>query len=80
MIVASSSLRTQCFMIAQSILRSGIMNLKDCVQKGIVNLPNIPIEEQTIDILAKALARGSFVIFRDKLGVVQNPFIAKRNC
>jgi hypothetical protein len=32
------------------------------------------------DILTKALMKGKFVFFKDKLGVVQNTFFAKREC
>ena len=55
-------------------------HVADCVQKGIMKLPYIPTKEQTIDILTKALAISSFVHFRDKLVVVQDPFLAKRKC
>ena len=53
-------------------------HLRDCLQKGIVKLQYIPIGEQMADILTKALARGSFVHHRDKLVVVQNPFLTNR--
>jgi len=55
-------------------------HLVDYVQKGIVKLPYIPTDEQVADILMKALIEGKFVFFRDKLGVVQNPFLTKREC
>eukprot|EP00253_Pinus_taeda_P036665 PITA_36665 len=55
-------------------------HLRDCLQKVIVKPPYIPTEERTTNILTKALARCSFVYFKDKLGVVHNPFLAKREC
>ena len=41
-------------------------------------LQYISIDEQVADILMKYLGRGEFVFFRDKLGVVQNTFLGKR--
>jgi hypothetical protein len=54
--------------------------IRDCVQKGTVKLQYVPTGEQVADILTKALMKGKFVFFRDKLGVVQNTFLAKREC
>jgi hypothetical protein len=54
--------------------------IRDCVQKGIVKLQYVPTSEQVADILTKALMKGKFVFFGDKLGVVQNTFLAKREC
>jgi len=48
-------------------------HLKDCVQKGIVKLLYIPTKEQTADILTKALARSSFVHFRDSWELYRIP-------
>lgn len=61
-------------------MKIGYHHLKDCVQKGIVKLSYIPTEEKTTDTLTKAAARSSFIYFKDKMGVVQNPFLAKREC
>jgi hypothetical protein len=52
----------------------------DYVQSGVVELQYISTEEQVEDILTKALGRGKFVFFRDKLGVVSNTFLIKREC
>ncbi|KAH9292825.1 hypothetical protein KI387_042000, partial [Taxus chinensis] len=52
--------------------------IRDCVQRGIVQLQYIPTEEQVADILTKALGKEKFIFFRDKMGVVQNNFLAKR--
>jgi hypothetical protein len=54
--------------------------IRDCVQKGTMKLQYVPTGEQVADILTKALMKGKFVFFRDKLGVVQNTFLAKREC
>jgi hypothetical protein len=40
----------------------------------------ISTEEEVADILTKALNRGKFVFFRDKLGVVSNTFLGMREC
>ena len=53
---------------------------RDCVQWGIIQLQYIPIEEQVVDILTKALGKEKFIFFRDKLGIMQNNFLAKRVC
>jgi hypothetical protein len=54
--------------------------IRDRIQKGAVKLQYISIDEQVVDILTKPLVKGKFVFFRDKLGVVQNTFLAKREC
>ena len=43
-------------------------------------LQYISIDERVADILTKSLGMGKFVLFRDKLGVVQNTFLCKREC
>lgn len=52
--------------------------IRDMVQRNVVQLRYICTEEQTIDILTKPLAKVKFVHFRDKLGVVENEALAKR--
>jgi hypothetical protein len=54
--------------------------IRDCVQKGTVKLQYLPTGEQVADIFTKALMKGKFDFFRDKLGVVQNTFLTKREC
>ena len=54
--------------------------MRDCVKKGIVKIWYIPIEEQTKNILTKVLVKNKFVFFRDKLDVLQNTLLAKRDC
>ena len=52
----------------------------DHVQKGVVKLQYLPTNEQVADILRKSLGKSKFVYFRDKMGVVQNTFLVKREC
>ena len=54
--------------------------IRDCVQRGIVQLQYIPTDVQVADILTKALGKAKFIFFRDKMGVMQNNFLAKREC
>ena len=54
--------------------------IHDYVQRWAVELQYISTDEQVADILTKSLGRGKFVFFRDKLGVVQNTFLGKREC
>ena len=54
--------------------------IRDWVQKGVVKLEYITTDEQVADILTKSLPRGKHVHFRDKMGVVRNTFLGKREC
>ena len=54
--------------------------IHDYVQRGAVELQYISTEEQVADILTEALSRGKFVFFKNKLGVVSNTFLNKREC
>ena len=54
--------------------------IHDYVQRGVVALQYISTDEQVADILTKSLGRGKFIHFRDKLGVVKNNFLDKREC
>eukprot|EP00253_Pinus_taeda_P033674 PITA_33674 len=54
--------------------------IRDYVQKGVVKLEYISTNEQAVDIFTKALPRGKHVYFRDKMGVVRNTFLSKREC
>ena len=48
--------------------------VRDCVQRGVVQLSYTPIEEQVADILNKALGKSKLEYFREKMGMVKNPF------
>eukprot|EP00253_Pinus_taeda_P003353 PITA_03353 len=54
--------------------------IRDYVQKGAIKLEYISTNEQVVDIFTKALPRGKHVYFRDKMGVVRNTFLSKREC
>ena len=53
--------------------------LRDCVQRGTIRLEYIQTDELVADIFTKALCRQSFVKFRDKLGLLSNPFLVERD-
>lgn len=52
--------------------------IKDMVQRKAIQLRYICTDEQTADILTKPLSRLKFVYFREKLEVVENKALAKR--
>ena len=52
--------------------------IRDYVQWGAVKLEYISIDEHIVDILTESLSRGKHVFFRDKMGVVNNTFLGKR--
>jgi hypothetical protein len=54
--------------------------IRHYVQRGAIELQYISTDEQVADILTKALGKGKFAPFRDKLGVVSNTFLRKREC
>ena len=54
--------------------------LRDCVQRGTIRLEYIQTDEQVADIFTKALCRQSFLNFKDKLGLLPNPFLVEREC
>ena len=54
--------------------------IRKYVQRGVVRLQYVPTDEQVADILTKALDKGKHVYFKDKLRVVKNTFLGKREC
>lgn len=54
--------------------------IRDYAQKGVVKLEYISTNEQVADNFAKALPRDKHVYFKDKMGVVRNTFLGKREC
>jgi len=54
--------------------------IRDWVQRGAVKLEYIFADEQVADILNKSLPRGKHLVFRDRMGVVRNIFLGKREC
>lgn len=55
-------------------------HLKDCLLRWIMFLDYIPTEEQDDAILTNALSRCKFEFHRDRIGVVDNPFLVEREC
>eukprot|EP00253_Pinus_taeda_P011235 PITA_11235 len=55
-------------------------HLRYCVQRRIMFLQYISTEEQDANILTKDLSRGVFEVHRCRIGVVDNPFLAMREC
>jgi hypothetical protein len=45
-----------------------------------MQLQYISTDKQIADILTKALPRGKHVYFGDKMGLVRNTFLGKREC
>ena len=54
--------------------------IRDYVQRGAMALQYISTNEQVAYILTKSLGKGKFIHFRDKLDVVKNNFLDKREC
>jgi hypothetical protein len=54
--------------------------IQDRIKKGALELQYIPIDQQVVDILTKPLVKRKFEAFKDKLGLVQNVFLTKREC
>ena len=54
--------------------------IRDYVQRGAVELQYISTDEQVAGILTKSLGRGKHIHFRDKMGVVKDTFLDKREC
>jgi hypothetical protein len=50
------------------------------VQKGAMIFEYIPSDLQVADILMKPLAKGKFKMLRETLSLMENTFLAKREC
>eukprot|EP00253_Pinus_taeda_P015989 PITA_15989 len=50
-------------------------HIRDCVQRRIMLLSHIPMEDQDADILTKALTTSKVEYHRDRRGVADNPYI-----
>ena len=55
-------------------------HLRDCVQRKIMFLQYIPMKDQDVHILMKALTRRKFEFHRDRIAVKDNPFLVEREC
>jgi len=67
-------------MIDPSTLKLDTISSRTEYKKGVVKLQYVPTNEQVVDILTKGLPKGKFEYFREKMGVVENPFLTKREC
>ena len=47
----------------------------DMVQRGVVRLDHIGIDDQVADILTKPLGKVMFLTFRGNLGIVERPYL-----
>ena len=52
----------------------------EVVPRGAIELQYISTDEQVADILMKSLGRGKHIHFREKMRVVKNTFLGKREC
>jgi hypothetical protein len=52
--------------------------IRDMVQRGVVKLQYVAIDEKIFDVLTKPVSRVKFVYFKDKIGVVQKEVPSKR--
>ena len=50
------------------------------VQRKIMLLSYIPMEDQDANILMKALTRSKLKYHRDRIGVADNPYLVEREC
>ena len=55
-------------------------HLRDCVQRRIMFLEYIPIEDHDSYILTKALSKFKFDFHRGRIRVADNPFLVEREC
>ena len=55
-------------------------HLRDFVVKRIMMLYYISTEEQDVDILTKALSKGKFEFQKDRIEVIDNPFLVEKEC
>ena len=53
--------------------------IRDMVQRGVVKLHYVAMEEQIADVLMKPLARVKFEYYRERLGVLQIEVPSKGN-
>ena len=55
-------------------------HLRDCMERRIMFLKYIQMEDQDANILTKALTRSKFEYHRDRIGLKDNPFLIEREC
>ena len=55
-------------------------HLRDCVQRRVMLLQYIPMEDQDAYILTKEIAKRKFEYHRGRIRVADNPFLVEREC
>jgi len=55
-------------------------HLRDCVARRIMLLQYISTEKKDVEILTKALSKCKFEFHRDRIVVIDNPFLVDREC
>jgi hypothetical protein len=50
------------------------------VQRKVVLVQYLPIDEQVADVLTKPITRMKFKYFRDRLGMAENASLTEREC
>jgi len=55
-------------------------HIGDCVLRQTMLLGYTPMEEKDVDVLTKVVSRCKFKFHRDRIGVVDNPFLVDREC
>jgi hypothetical protein len=54
--------------------------IKDMVQRNIVHVQYLSTHEQIVDIFTKPLSKTLFKNLRERFGLVENAFLAEREC
>ena len=54
--------------------------VRDMVQRRVVELQFVPIDEQDVGLLTKSLVRGKFKGFWKMLGIVDDVSLVEREC
>ena len=54
--------------------------VRDMVQRHVVELHFVPIDEQVSDMFTKSLVRGKFDVFREMLEIMDDVSLAEREC
>ena len=54
--------------------------VRNMVQRRIVELQYVPMDEKVVDVLVKPLVQRKFKAFQDMLGIVDNVSLTTRGC
>ena len=69
-----------CVKLSENLVFSDKLNHIERMEKGEVKLYYISTDEKITYIMMKALSKGNFVYFRDKLGLVEITPLVERDC